>query len=400
MKVRDKEVRNRQCWILTIGFTICFIVMLVITFFAIVQWQRKEHESKIALARQLAAQAQSTILSEHSSQDAAVLLAIQSMRLKPSGEAAQTMQNDILVCPKSRTEHDGYIKTFAFSPDGKYVVSGSEKHVARVWEISIGEEIVTLLHGEPHGDSSITSLAFSSDSKYVVSGSTEPGWRKERIARVWEIATGTEIARMVYDFGVTAVDISSDGKYVVSGVHGVARVWDISTEKEVAILLHPGANTVTALAFSLDDQYVVSRTREDYAIRVWDVSTGEEIAHMVHDDYVTSVAFSPDGKYIVAGSDSRGHSLRVWEVSTERGISRMFHDYRVTSVAFSPDGKYVISGSEDLTARVWDAFTGEEISRIADIHVRSVAFSPDGKYALAGDYFKKMFTFGNGFQRT
>lgn len=114
------------------------------------------------------------------------------------------------------------------------------------------------------------------------------------------------------------------------------------------------------------------------------------IAHFLHDDYVTSVAFSPDSKYVVAGCDSRGHSLRVWEVFTEKEISRMFHDYRITSVAFSPDGKYVLSGSEDLTVRVWDAQTGEEISRIADIHARTVAFSPDGDYALIGDYLENV----------
>jgi WD40 repeat protein len=387
-KVNNHQTRNRQFCKMTTYFAIGFIIMLVITVFAIVQWRRAEQESKIALARQLAAQANSMILAEYSSQDTAVLLAIQSMRLNPSGEAAQTLQNDILVYPKSRTEQDGFIITFAFSSDGKFVVSGSEKRVARVWEISTGEEINTLLHG----DSYITSLAFSHDSKYVVSGSNDQSWRNDNTARVWEIATGTEIARMAHDFMVTSVDISPNGNYVVSGaydgVDAAVHVWDISAGKEVATLPHPGAKTVKALAFSLDGQYVVSGTREDYAVRVWDISTGEEIAHMLHDDYVTAVAFSPDGKYVVAGCDSRGHSLRVWEVSTEKEISRMFHDYIITSVAFSPDGKYVISGSEDLTARVWDAITGKEISRIANIHVRSVAFSPDGKYALVGDFIE------------
>ncbi len=63
---------------------------------------------------------------------------------------------------------------------------------------------------------------------------------------------------------------------------------------------------------------------------------------MTHDGLVYSVAFSPDGKYVVSGSDDK--TARVWEQLTGREIARMTHDDAVSSVAFSPDGKYVVSG--------------------------------------------------------
>lgn len=47
-----------------------------------------------------------------------------------------------------------------------------------------------------------------------------------------------------------------------------------------------------------------------------------------------------------------------------RPITHMTYDDWVNSVAFSPDGKYVVSGSNDFTARVWEAGTGKEIARI------------------------------------
>ncbi len=65
---------------------------------------------------------------------------------------------------------------------------------------------------------------------------------------------------------------------------------------------------------------------------------------------VPSVAFSPDGKYVVSGSDDG--TARVWEAASGKEIARMTHDDYVTTVAFSPDGKYVVSGSGDKTARV------------------------------------------------
>ena len=65
------------------------------------------------------------------------------------------------------------------------------------------------------------------------------------------------------------------------------------------------------------------------------------------------------------------------------------HSDRVTSVAFSPDGKKIVRGSDDKTIRVWNAETGKEIIVPLKGHfdkVTSVAFSPDGKKIVSGSY--------------
>ena len=66
-----------------------------------------------------------------------------------------------------------------------------------------------------------------------------------------------------------------------------------------------------------------------------------------HTDWVTSVAFSPDGKDIVSGSWDK--TIRMWDAQTGNLVSDPFegHTDEVTSVAFSPDRKYIVSGSCD-----------------------------------------------------
>jgi tetratricopeptide (TPR) repeat protein len=64
-----------------------------------------------------------------------------------------------------------------------------------------------------------------------------------------------------------------------------------------------------------------------------------------------AVAFSPDGKRVLTGSDDG--TARVWDAQTGAEIARLLHEDEVNAVAFSPDGKWVLTGSRDDTARVW-----------------------------------------------
>ncbi len=89
---------------------------------------------------------------------------------------------------------------------------------------------------------------------------------------------------------------------------------------------------------------------------MWDIKTGKLIEKLEsHKDSVYSVAFSPDGKYLVSGSLDK--TLKIWELnsnkpSTVKSTLKGHKDF-VLSVAFSPNGKWVISGSKDRTVIFW-----------------------------------------------
>jgi WD40 repeat protein len=73
---------------------------------------------------------------------------------------------------------------------------------------------------------------------------------------------------------------------------------------------------------------------------------------------VTSVAFSPDDRYVLTGSSDR--TARLWAAATGMEVQRFSgHSDDVKSVAFSPDGRFVLAGSADGTARLWEAATGK-----------------------------------------
>ena len=104
---------------------------------------------------------------------------------------------------------------------------------------------------------------------------------------------------------------------------------------------------------------------------------------------VNSCAFSPDGLRIVSASDDV--TVRVWDAVTGQELRRLEgHEYRVKSCAFSPDGLRIVSASDDQTVRVWDAETGQEQRRLEGHGgpVHSCAFSPDGLRIVSASWDK------------
>jgi WD40 repeat protein len=72
---------------------------------------------------------------------------------------------------------------------------------------------------------------------------------------------------------------------------------------------------------------------------------------------VRAVAVSPDGRFIVSGSDDR--TVKVWELESGRLLRSLEgHTDWVRAVAVSPDGRFIVSGSVDRTVKVWELESG------------------------------------------
>lgn len=91
-------------------------------------------------------------------------------------------------------------------------------------------------------------------------------------------------------------------------------------------------------------------------MRVWDIDIGREVLNLNIEDGVTTVAISPGGEYVSAGSLDK--SVRVWDVRTGQLTDRLDgnegHKDSVYSVAFAPNGRSLVSGSLDKTIKMWE----------------------------------------------
>ncbi|MBE9086850.1 caspase family protein, partial [Tolypothrix sp. LEGE 11397] len=235
--------------------------------------------------------------------------------------------------------HTKSVSAVAFSPDGKYIVSGSVDHTLKLWDTN-GRLLYTL---NGHTES-VSALAFSPDGKYIVSGSGD------KTLRLWDINGKLLHTLNGHTESVSALAFSPDGKYIVSGSYDkTLRLWDINGK--LLHTLNGHTASVLALAFSPDGKYIVSGS-VDHTLKLWDTNGRLLYTLNGHTESVFALAFSPDGKYIVSGSGD--NTLRLWDINGKLLHTLNGHTESVFALAFSPDGKYIVSGSYDKTLRLWD----------------------------------------------
>ncbi|KAK0249913.1 hypothetical protein LTS09_014936 [Friedmanniomyces endolithicus] len=157
--------------------------------------------------------------------------------------------------------------------------------------------------------------------------------------------------------------------------------WGAETQK-----LEGHRSWLNSLAFSPDGKTLMSGS-EDCTL-VWDVATGEEMQKYEHETDVSGVAFSQDGNTLALYS---GNSIVLRDTATSEVTQRLIgHHRNVTAAAFSPDNKTVLSTSKDSTLRLWDVATGKEMQKqelalsVEESLERSLVFSFDNKTIAYG----------------
>jgi WD40 repeat protein len=344
---------------------------------------------------------------------------------------------------------DKPVSAFAFSPDGKFLATGTREFnihlgtTVHLWDLSTGQERVL-----PGHKNMIVKLGFTSDSKHIaatpIAGNT----------RVWEVADGKEIpdfdkladvrAELVYGWvrkskdgkiqadlelptrlalklsdciagkellridtfqrPVYALNFTDDGRFlatggsgfetVVNGKHWLSevKVWDVASGKELFGVT--GTMRVGDVAFSPDGQTLAFS--DDFDVFLWDWKNDREMPRFAgHNREVTSLCFAPDGSTLC--SSSRDGTIRMWDAKArkELGVLRG-HTKGVMSLSLSADGRTLASGGMDGTVRLWELQSRKEICQLAHAkvwyvdhfpvgEVWCVAFSPDGKSLVSAD---------------
>ena len=164
--------------------------------------------------------------------------------------------------------------------------------------------------------------------------------------------------------GVEGLVFSPDGTTLASAeTFGGITLWDVKTRKPKKTGLYD-SSIYHNLVFNLDGKiFAHARHNEIY---LYDI-VSDETKHTLkeHSEFVTSIAFSPDGQTLASGSKDK--TIYLWDVDTGKHKQTLKgHSEEITRVSFSPDGNTLISVSKDMTINYWDISTGERKKTLAD----------------------------------
>lgn len=336
------------------------------------------------------------------------------------------------------------VKSAAFSHDSKFILTRTEGadefgekqpvySMAVVWDCATGEQRY-IVGGKNQW---VKFAVFSPTSKYIatienkyseyqikflkIEESKELNTLSE--VRIWDTATGQLQHVLSGNAGeVNSISFSSDesilatscigdveegqeptGRWIMTGVNqqspeyrkfrhvhdSVTRLWSTITGQEI-LSLDGHKDGVNHAVFNPNSSRILTVGREPSAI-TWDARTGHMLLTM--DELIGSPIYSPDGTKIISINggivslwnaesgqklqEIEGHSEWAWDSSL--GISG--RSTEVFDARFSPSGSQLVTCGSDLTARIWDATTGEEILVLSGHTgpVLSAVFSPNGE---------------------
>jgi WD40 repeat protein/tetratricopeptide (TPR) repeat protein/tRNA A-37 threonylcarbamoyl transferase component Bud32 len=292
--------------------------------------------------------------------------------------------------PRGRPQrHPWPLTAAAFSPDSKRVAvtshdlgAGEGGSTACLWQVldtTTGQPVSPLL---PHPNW-VRSLAFSPDGRALLTGGFDG------LVHFWDAATGRELGQPLRQPSIVlSFALSPDGQTLAvhhswegAGRHGLV-LWDVPRRRRKGPTLpgEPG----TRYLFSPDSKVLATIQPGEDVYRLWDTATGAPTGVVLRTEpaRVSQVLFSPDSRTLLTGSQKG--TVRLWEIATGRPLGKpMLHLAEVLQVAFSPDpeGKYILIGYGDDSYRLWDRDTcrplGPPIYHRTEIN--ACTFTPDGR---------------------
>ncbi|KAJ5743781.1 hypothetical protein N7533_008651 [Penicillium manginii] len=325
--------------------------------------------------------------------------------------AQPAIPDDWSACFQTLEGHSKRVNSVIFSHDSKFLTSGSDDGLIKVWNANSGECFQTF---EGH-TGPVNSVTFSHDSTILASGSNDG------MVKVWDANSGECLQTLkshsewvnfvtfshdskllasasgIYEYdpfdddfesgSVDLVDFSHDSKLLSSASeNNTIKLWETSSGRCLQTL-EGHSKRVNSVAFSHNSELLASSS-DDGRIKVWNANSGECLQILEgHTGPVNSITFSHDSTILASGSNDG--MVKVWDANSGECLQTLEgHSSLVLAVTFSHDSQLLASASFDITVRVWDANSGVCV-QILKGHIDSISsvnFSHDSKLLVTASH--------------
>lgn len=290
-----------------------------------------------------------------------------------------------------QTGHYSEVTAVCYSPDGRFIATGSHDKTVKLWRRSDGREI----RSYQGSSSDISRVEIDRQAEMILAVSDDG------TVLIWDLENGDIMQKLKPENdGFTCASFSPDGSKIITGSRrSHVSLWDIHSENRLMEFRavpqsltgarsfeYPGAKSVL---FSSDGKYIIAGVA-DYTVIMWDAVSGKEVrkfkkTRTTCTSCLIEAVITPDNRYLISGNSD---SLKVFDAQTGMLVRELYGQGGTPeNLSISADGRY-LGASEYGVAEIWDLQTWKLVARsgnYSDRRVLSVAVSPDGKEFVAGN---------------
>ena len=382
---------SQRLRILAAGIAVAFFLAMLAAIFAFqsqqtiaVERNRAEENARIALARQLSAQA---MRNADSSIDLALLLGRMATDIGLPATDTAELFTELTLPPMLTTvlkEPTAPVLDMVFNPANNTLFVRDDRGSLYAWDLNQPDARPVALIFE---DETIREVMFTVQGDRMAVNRTES-------VELWDLTTRSPVALLNdHDGEIVSLGYSYDGRYLATSDRETMLIRDATSGEVVKspvpfdgspIVTLDGTTFVLAQNFEDDDNPNLQH------IVFWNIETDErryDPSHG-HTSDVHSFRFSPDGRKLVTASFDG--TVVLWDVESGMQIGDPLrgHDGRVLIANFSKDGNTLVSGGVDGILLVWDIHKSPKLMLRLNGHgnwVRSVTFTHDGAQMATGD---------------
>jgi WD40 repeat protein len=377
--------RRILTWSSVAGLGLLAVLFAMLAVWAIRAGDRAQYQERLAVGRQLAAVSlqqgpELRTTSILTALEALRTTEVDGLRLPEAEEALRAAMRDPLGLRLSGTPsqvgHSEDVTELGFSPDGRWLATGSADNTTLLWDMeNLGADPHRLAG---HSDD-VVALAFSPDGRWLATGSLDS------TAMLWDLEDPDVEPRILdgHSDQVRSLAFSPDGSRLATGsFDSTIQIWDMDELDGERHVLEPGAGFILCMAFSPDGRLLAAGTGSGLGY-LWDMgdlaATPETLSG--HRDSLVALTFYQDGARLATGS--RDATVRLWDPATPTNASTILEQGdAVLGLALSPDGRWLATGGEDNAARLWDL---ERLDTSSDPSLVLVHSGPVERVFFSGD---------------